>query len=316
MTRWKSLFSRTSQALSARATQNHAPSGVRTFYSLTDNHRKVKEDRMILKFNFYEDVTYRGKPPKNFFTTILGDAGDTLGFRGARWDRTNRLLGLQGPGHLISFNKDGSINKEFTRIYHGFHVAGDVAGVSTTKSLLVGLTFAKFLFPVDQVVMVLDYKNIPDELKLDTTLPGPYLPPKEVEEEDDVPKIDRYGIEKEVTVPDVPPWAILGTLSRDGMTLQFDWNPFYIDKTALESHPELKKKFDDIEKKYFATCRTMRTEYHDPSVDETIKLIRQFYEEYILGVGMHEGQRVDLLKAIEAHDALAHKSDHNHSPKM
>lgn len=285
---------------------------VRQFFSIAPatHHRENREGVLIKPF-IYPDSTLNGKPVDSgrIFSTIRRD--DRSIFRGSCWGKplggAKLLLGLIGQRSLISYNKDGTINKEITHIAHSYHVSGEICGISTSKSWLVGLSFANFLIPEEKVVIVIDSHNIPDELKLDTStaVTPPSLEDKDDEIPLDLPHVGQFSFEKEVTVPDVAPWSIIGVMSRNERALNFHWNPFYIDKIALENYPELKLKFDDLEKKYYKACQDMRMDFYAPSVAQTSQLIRQFYEEYIRETGMQEGQRKDLLKAMDAQDALA-----------
>lgn len=291
---------------------------LRTFFNIAPSAHNREEKRKGMPGMpaivpcLYPGLTMDGKPVDSGSICSTIRKSDRSIFRGSCWGKplggAQLLLGLIGQRNLISYEKDtDKVDKEVTFINLSYHVDGEICGISTSKSWLVGLSFANFLIPEEKVVIAIDSHNIPDELKLDTStaITPPSLKDKDDEIPLNLPHVRQFSFEKEVTVPDVPPWSIFGVLSRNKKTLYFHWNPFYIDKTALENYPELKLKFDDLEKKYYKACRDMRMDSYAPSVVKTSELIRQFYEEYIQKTGMHEGQRKDILKAMDAQDALA-----------
>jgi len=286
---------------------------MRNLWTSTHSNTEIL-NALVLKIKAYDSSTYRGKTIREgFLLQMLKDSGKSLGFRGMSREQilkpTSRLLlGLIGNAQFIIFNKDGSVDEKTTRKAHGWHLHGDVRGVSTTESLFIGLTFAEFFMPKDtsknKLIIIVDYNNIPSHLIRDTKTLFKSLEPKE-ERPPALQRVEILAGEQERTLQDAPAWSIVGALSRVGKSLKCDWNPFYIDKVVLQKHSELKEKFDALEKEFFLTCQWVRKSHDDPRVADTMLHIRQFYQEYAEAISMDKGQVIDIMKTLDLYEEQA-----------
>lgn len=286
--------------------------GLRTLWSLSDNHEKTLSVNYVMELNFYDAATFRGEPVSdNIFARVSKDIGKKIGLRGMRKEEaltshSSSLYGLLGQKDLLIRNEDGTINKEKTKEMHKQHVSGQVRGISSSESVTTAFNYSGLLLSENSTVIVVDYTSIPEEHKIDASWLAPehpYYPPDfEAEKE-------HFPFEYEITLTDIAPWSIIGSVRREGMTLKCNWNPLYIDKTILEKHEEMRERFDELEVSYFKACQWVRNNPQDARIVTVREQIKSFYQDYAKVTKMGEGQIADIFSTIKVLDEVNAEDD-------
>ncbi|MCW8409395.1 hypothetical protein OQJ13_10455 [Legionella sp. PATHC035] len=256
---------------------------------------------IISNLKFFTDTTFRGKPiGKDFLSAVWNESGFKLGFRGMSLSElmkkeSRAMLGMVGKKEIVAYKSDGTRDLVQTKANLADHASdtAKVHGISVSDSIFVGFKFSSFLLPSTKTVVVVDYTNIPEDQQFsplaeqsDTT--PSYSPQGE-------PAV--YTNEYERTISNVPAWAILMKITRDGFTFNVDLNPLYVDRAILS--PQLQEDFDNLTEEFYKACRVVRDEIDHPDVREYRKSLHKFYENYAIEAKLGSKQIQAIKENLE-----------------
>ena len=235
-------------------------------HSLFDNPKNSHRSEIVLKNNLFEKNTFRGKEISRDLIKLLFSDPDLV-YKGMSAKEifvpiNTKLLGLIGPLSLLPFSKD----KKVTEKYLG---ARRTSNGIYSSPFLEAIHAAKFaaLIPEQQMLMIIDLKNIPTEeqdLSAHTLSSGTGKPGNSSEE---------------ATVSSIHISAILKRASREGGNLKVEYNPLYVDQQILSK--ELNSEYTLLLKKFYAIIPIARQNLDHPEIKQFKEILSSFYEKYI-----------------------------------
>ncbi|WP_392538165.1 hypothetical protein [Legionella sp. 227] len=299
----KGLITKTSKTTSIMQSQQQS----RSIFSAKNATAPIYDNHLpgvpliISNLKFFTDTTFRGLAiGKDFLSSVWYESGIKLGFRGMslselKKNESRAMLGMVGKKEIVAYNPDGSRDLVQTKANLAAHASdtAKVHGISVSDSIFVGFKFSSFLLPSTKTVVVVDYTSIPADQQFsplaehaDTT------PSRSPEGEPDI-----YTGEYERTISNVPAWAILMKITRDGFTFNVDLNPLYVDQAILS--PQLKADFDNLTEEFYKACRVVREDIDHSDVREYRKSLHKFYENYAIEAKLGSKQIQAIKENLE-----------------
>ncbi|KGP64329.1 hypothetical protein EP47_00330 [Legionella norrlandica] len=237
--------------------------------SKRDYYPSTKQEKWIFSSHCFPTTTFRGKKildPEfdNAFNFLMNAKYERLVFRGMQKRETKdpiniALAGLIGRKPLVVYDESKQVKLEETKESVKKHRKGDVRGVSTTAKLGMGLSFSNYL-PKSHLMIVVDLVNVPKNQRY----------AQDYTESVDVDaggQLVNYSHEGEITISSVHASAVLMRVTRDGLSINIEYNPLYIDQNLLPQ--ELKEDYEDLLKTFYETAYDIRN-------TEDVELIKAF----------------------------------------
>ncbi|KTD72540.1 hypothetical protein [Legionella tucsonensis] len=311
--------------------QSHKKSQVRHFWTRHDENRDFyrhkKQEKLVIDTHFFSTSTLRGQKVFagegfSIFNFLMNAFSQGFLFRGMsikeERDQINQdVHGLAGSKPLIVY-KEGTkeIDVAATQEVAKQHRKGDVSGISTSMKLGVGISFANYLPKKTHAVYVVDRNNIPQSQQVNQDY------------EDDICVTDctgepqNYCHERELTVSGVHVSAIPMRVSREGLKLNIECNPFYVDRVLLSE--ELNKEYDDLLHAFYDVIYDVRRNQveftvikgPDPEKLEKFKAQeKEFYTKLVKEVELDPRQKRAIKDKLDESSLLALEDDNDTTPK-
>lgn len=270
--------------------------------------------QVIIKSNYFDTFSFRGKrfiSDKDTFSFFVLSTQD-VAVRGMHKSEMNAdlnktLYGIVGRLPLTVYHENGTIDREGTGRLVEEHRIGKVRGISTSESLFQGFKFSSFLIPQRQGMIAIDQENVPS-----TERHNPNTNPILAEEQTltDAVWVGNTVVERELTISAIHISAIIGGVSRDGMRINVEYNPLYVDQHLLSE--ELKNEYALMLNDFYKVIPFAREDRNAPEVKEFKEKQREFYEKYAKAAGLSESHIEAIKKTIEDKNALVGK-EHDQS---
>ena len=290
-------------------------------------YRHKKQEKYVMHTHFFDSTTLRGEPlfsGNNFsvFGFLTNAFREGFLFRGMsrreEQDRVNQKVhGLAGSKPLVVYEEGTEeVDISATREIAKQHRKGDVTGISTSRKLGIGMSFANYL-PKTHLIYVLDRDNIP--------------PTQQVMQdyEDDIGVLDstgelqNYTHELELTVSGAHVSAIPMRITRDGLKFNIECNPFYVDRKILSKH--LDKQYDKLLKSFYDVIYDIRRDtvefsiIEEPNPEKLKKFKaqeREFYTGLVDEIELDPRQKKAIKEKLSTYELEeAHEKGEEMTPK-
>lgn len=243
----------------------------------------AKQEKIVINTHFFNTSTLRGHSlvsSKSFsiFGFLMNAYPQGFLYRGMNRkeerDYINQQVhGLAGSKPLIAYvGGTKEIDLEKTREIAKAHRAGNVSGISTSKKLGIGISFANYL-PQTHAVYLVDKRNIPESQQVHQDYSD------ELDFTDASGENQNYTHERELTVSGVHASAIPMRLTRDGLTFNVECNPFYVDRLRLSEG--LNQEYEVLLESFYEVIYDVRRNQHDYSViqEPDMEKLKKFKEQ-------------------------------------